>query len=136
MNISGNYTALENYFFDRVFSGSVANLSKILILWQEVFENGIELDKSAVIQIWKKNYLGLLKEVCRRFFVVRIGRVGITRFCRLPPLVTPRCYLRAGIWIISVIPGPRCTNANPSTSQGLTRRRNWFWVARPACGGR
>lgn len=83
-NISGDYPALENYFFQRVYE-DISNLSRIPILWEEVFTNNIQIDNSTIIQIWKDtDYIGLLKSVstesilCIHCCGVKIGVINNT----------------------------------------------------------
>lgn len=71
-NITGDYPALENYFFQRIFNG-IDNLNKIYILWEEVFQNNIKVPNTTLIQIWKDNYVGMLKEVSGCFLVFAVG---------------------------------------------------------------
>jgi len=50
----GDYNALESYFVSKVHNGKgVKNTHKILMYWEEIFNNNVKLDKSSIVQAWK-----------------------------------------------------------------------------------
>lgn len=63
LNITGNYAALESYFLQRLFE-ITDELNKTAIIWEDMFENGVEINNNdTVIQVWKDNYIGMMEKV-------------------------------------------------------------------------
>ena len=51
-----DYNALESYFVNRVANGTgLKSTKKILVYWEEIFNNGVQLAKDVIIQAWKSN---------------------------------------------------------------------------------
>eukprot|EP00051_Salpingoeca_urceolata_P026409 m.477188 g.477188 ORF g.477188 m.477188 type:complete len:553 (-) comp20774_c0_seq1:150-1808(-) len=59
-----DYDALESYFVNRVASGKGVQASgRTLMYWEEIFNNGVNLPPSAIIQAWKTNAMpGVIKK--------------------------------------------------------------------------
>jgi hexosaminidase len=51
-NIAGNFSALESFYVQRVID-MVTALPKHAIGWQELFDNGLALPPSTIIDVWK-----------------------------------------------------------------------------------
>lgn len=64
LNITGNYAALESYFLQKLFE-IADNLNKTAIIWEDMFENGVDINSNdTVIQVWKDDYIGMMEKVC------------------------------------------------------------------------
>lgn len=48
------YEAVEEYYIQRVVD-MVKNLSRKSIVWQEVFQNGVQLANDTVVHVWLGN---------------------------------------------------------------------------------
>lgn len=46
---------LQNYYFENLFN-ITRDIKAIPIVWEEVFDENIDLDPNVVIQVWKDNY--------------------------------------------------------------------------------
>lgn len=54
-NYNGDYKRLLNYYFTWLFNAlKTTILSKQYIVWQDVFDDGVQLSPDTVIQIWKE----------------------------------------------------------------------------------
>jgi hexosaminidase len=53
--MEGNFTALESYYVQRVL-GLVSSLGKSTVAYQEVFDNGLTIPNSTIIDAWKNPY--------------------------------------------------------------------------------
>lgn len=53
--MAGNYTALESYYVQRVLD-LVNGLGKSTVGYQEIFDNGLAIPKSTVVDVWKNPY--------------------------------------------------------------------------------
>ncbi|XP_018333566.1 beta-hexosaminidase subunit alpha [Agrilus planipennis] len=51
MNITGDYAALEGYYIQRLLN-IVNKLNISPVVWEEVFNNGVKLPTSTVVQVW------------------------------------------------------------------------------------
>lgn len=64
LNISGNYAALESYFLQQLFE-IADNLNRTAIIWEDMFENGVEINSNdTVVQVWKTDYIEMMEKVC------------------------------------------------------------------------
>lgn len=52
MNISGDYTALETYFIQRLVN-TTNSLEMKSIVWEEVFSNGVQIQTDTIVHVWK-----------------------------------------------------------------------------------
>jgi hexosaminidase len=50
--MAGNYSALESYYVQRIIN-LVTTLPKHAIGWQELFDNGLALPSSTIVNVWK-----------------------------------------------------------------------------------
>jgi hexosaminidase len=50
----GDYNALESYFVNRVAKGAqLSQTRRVLVYWEEIFNNNVKLAKNSIIQAWK-----------------------------------------------------------------------------------
>jgi len=61
-NNIASYTALENYFEDKVLAMAAA-LNKSVMVWQDPFNNGVVFAPDTVIEVWKGQDFTTLTEV-------------------------------------------------------------------------
>lgn len=61
-NISDDYDALENIFVTKLLK-IVGKFNVTPVLWEEVFVNNVTLPESAVIHVWKPNWVHTLNQV-------------------------------------------------------------------------
>lgn len=54
MGFGKDYKKLENYYMTRLIN-TIGQFGRKYIVWQEVFDNGVNLKKDAVVHIWKNN---------------------------------------------------------------------------------
>lgn len=66
MGISGHYIKLEEYYIQRLLK-IIEALRKSYIVWQEVFDNGVQVANDTVIHIWKQP---------QRFELSRVTQAG------------------------------------------------------------
>lgn len=50
-----NVTELKNYYFTNIFN-MTRNLKTVPIVWEEIFDENIQLDPDVVVQVWKGDY--------------------------------------------------------------------------------
>jgi len=50
-----NVTELKNYYFTNIFN-MTRNLKTVPIVWEEIFDENIQLDPNVVVQVWKSDY--------------------------------------------------------------------------------
>lgn len=50
-----NYAQVEQYYIQRIVN-MVKNQSRKSIVWQEVFENGVQLAPETVVHVWTGNW--------------------------------------------------------------------------------
>lgn len=69
LNITGNYSALESYYVNKLLK-IVAELSAeaVPVIWQEVFDNQVALEPSTVVHVWKDGYKSELANVTEAGF--------------------------------------------------------------------
>lgn len=51
-NITGDYPALESFYMQKLVD-IIEDLGKQYIVWQEVFDNGVQLKRESIINVWK-----------------------------------------------------------------------------------
>lgn len=57
-----NVTELEDYYFRNIFN-ITRNLKAIPIVWEELFNENINLDPNTVVQVWKGDYNSTISKV-------------------------------------------------------------------------
>ncbi|KAL3286510.1 hypothetical protein HHI36_001015, partial [Cryptolaemus montrouzieri] len=62
LNISGDYASLESYFIQNLIE-IVTNKGLESIVWEEVFNNGVNLPNSTIVHVWKDGYRDTLNAV-------------------------------------------------------------------------
>lgn len=50
-----NYAQVEQFYIQRIVD-IAKNLSRKAIVWQEVFENGVQLAPETVVHVWTGNW--------------------------------------------------------------------------------
>ncbi|KAL5244270.1 hypothetical protein ACI65C_011680 [Semiaphis heraclei] len=55
LNNIKNDTELKNYYFKNLFT-MTRNLKTVPIVWEEIFDENIQLDPNVVVQVWKSDY--------------------------------------------------------------------------------
>ena len=67
MNITGNYAALEALYIHRLVDIlEKLQEKKSLLVWQEVFDNNVPLDKDAIVHVWiDGNWRDEILKVCQ-----------------------------------------------------------------------
>lgn len=53
---------LGNYYFQNIFK-ITRKLKNVPVVWEEVFDDGYDLDHNVVVQVWKSNYSTTLPKV-------------------------------------------------------------------------
>lgn len=53
---------LQNYYFKNLFN-ITRDIKAVPIVWEEVFDENIDLDSNVVIQVWKDNYNSTIQKV-------------------------------------------------------------------------
>jgi hypothetical protein len=61
-NISGDYAKLEELYIAQVINMTEA-MGNTAILWQEVFDNGLQLSNNTIIHVWKPGHEAELAQV-------------------------------------------------------------------------
>lgn len=62
MGMAGNYNKLEDYYIQKLLQ-LVRNTGKSYMVWQEVFDNKVEVASDTVVHVWKQPYIPELKAV-------------------------------------------------------------------------
>ncbi|XP_077491362.1 beta-hexosaminidase subunit alpha-like isoform X3 [Amblyomma americanum] len=62
MGIAGNYEKLEDYYIQKLLQ-IVRRTGKSYMVWQEVFDNKVEVAPDTVVHVWKQPYLTELNAV-------------------------------------------------------------------------
>lgn len=62
--MAGNYTALESYYVQRVLN-LVGNIGKSTVGYQEIFDNGLDIPKTTIVDVWKNPYQTGQEELAR-----------------------------------------------------------------------
>ena len=65
MGYGNDYTKLESYYIQNLLNIVVNQLQKRPIVWQEVFFNGVTLDKASIVDVWTGNYSDELNQVSK-----------------------------------------------------------------------
>lgn len=94
-NITNDYAALESYYIQKLLN-IVKYLNTSYVVWEEVFNNGIQLPDEAIVHVWiESNYKKKLQEVTEN------GKQTILSACYyLDHLST------GGDWLAFYIPDP------------------------------
>jgi hexosaminidase len=53
-NITGDYAQLEQYYETKLLN-LVGSLGKSYVVWEEIFDNGLQVKNDTVIEVWKSN---------------------------------------------------------------------------------
>lgn len=65
-NIS-NVIGLENYYFKKILN-ITRSLKAVPIVWEELFDENVQLDRNVVVQVWKGGFNVTIPKVSILFF--------------------------------------------------------------------
>lgn len=73
---------LANYYFKNILN-ITRELKTIPIVWEELFDDNIDLDPNVVVQVWKENFKYTIPKVNIKYFIIQL--VLIIRYTGLLP---------------------------------------------------